>query len=318
MFEPTLSEMPYLADQPLDLTIIQTFTNLICDGPLRITITKPFEVTQSPVMVVTFNTHSGPMNAILKLYDRRFGPYFRTREGKYASHSVQDEAAWQDYVHRGMANPFFHGMDEDIATSMTLAPEDYHEDSWEGRAQYEGALQLQALQYFNTETETYKRLSELQGLYIPTMLAHVRISQLVPDLPGTEVYFRIPGILIQLIDGWNLSQLADPPNAPSQEKLERIVQMAADTADFINYYGVTMADCHPQNVLVERATDHPFFFDFAQCWFKEEDQDDQSYQEYVSQTRNSAEIGMAMVKQVKEKLGIELNIWYSNLEQNGQ
>jgi hypothetical protein len=276
-------------------------------------------------MVVAFNTQSGSMNAVLKLYDRRFGPDFRTIEGTYSPHTSEDEAIWQEYVHKGMAAPFFHRIEEDQAASLLpLGPDDYYEASWEGRAQYEGGLQHRVLQYFDTETETYDKLIDLQGAYIPMMLAHVCVSQPLPDLAETEVYFRIPGILIQFIDGRSLWRLADRPNAPKEEELGGIIQMAVDIADAINDRGVIMGDCRPQNVIVERETRQPFIHDFAQCCFKEtcvydpDDPNDQGYQDSVYQHGNPKAIGMVMATRVKRELGFELNIRYRNLEPNGQ
>src|SRR5436190_23679597 len=115
---PRPTPIPYLVDRSLDLTITRTFSDQICNGQLPVTIAKTFRVTQSPVMVVSFKTQSGPMNAVLKLYDRRFGPDFRTIEGTYSPHTSEDEATWQKYVHQGMAAPFFHRMEEDQAASL--------------------------------------------------------------------------------------------------------------------------------------------------------------------------------------------------------
>lgn len=210
--------MPYRPGQSLGLTITRTFSGQICSGQLPVTIVKTFNITQSPVMVVTLKTESGSMNAVLKLYDRRFGPDFRMIRGTYSPHTSEAEAGWQKYVSQGMAAPFFRRMEEDQAASMLLlGPNHYYEDSWEGRAEYEGALQREVLQYFDTETETYDRLVDLQGKNIPTMLAHVCVSQPKPDLAETEVYFRIPGILIQLIDGCSLWSLPTPRRHPKRK-----------------------------------------------------------------------------------------------------
>lgn len=270
-------------------------------------------------MVVTFNTQSGPMTAVLKLYDRRFGPQFRERLRTYIPHTSEDEAIWQQYVHGGMAAPFFDQMEKDDAEyGMSVPPRRYYQDSWQGRAQFEGALQRQALQYFDVETKAYDILIDLQGACIPTMLAHVRVLQPLPDPAENEVYFRIPGILLQFIDGCSLWRLADPERVPKMDDLRHIVQMAVNTADAINDLGVLMLDCRPQNVIVERGSRRPFLHDFAQCYFRDSeyfddpgDPDDPfTYQDAVSQNGNSRAIGMVMETRIKRERGYNLNIQY--------
>jgi hypothetical protein len=151
--------MPYRPGQSLGLTITRTFSGQICSGQLPVTIVKTFNITQSPVMVVTLKTESGSMNAVLKLYDRRFGPDFRMIRGTYSPHTSEAEAGWQKYVSQAMAAPFFRRMEEDQAASMLLlGPNHYYEDSWEGRAEYEGALQREVL---STSTQRQRRTTDL-------------------------------------------------------------------------------------------------------------------------------------------------------------
>ncbi|KAI1394580.1 hypothetical protein F4819DRAFT_481118 [Hypoxylon fuscum] len=314
---PIPTPLPYVAGRSLNLIITRTFNKYIHSKQLPVTIQKTFSITQSPVMVVTFDTQLGPMKAILKLYDRRFGPDFRTIGGRYSPHTSEDEAIWQEYVHQGRAPEFFDRIKQDQAASrLYWSPEHYYEDSWEGRAQYEGGLQRRVLEYFDTETATYERLADIQGTYIPTMLAHVYVSQPLPDLAKMEVYFRIPDILIQLINSCSLWQLADPSNAPKAKELEGIVQEAVDIANAINDHGVVMKDCRPQNVIVEWDTHQPFIHDFAQCGFKEactddpDDPNDQGYQDVVCSHGNQRAIGMVVTTRVKRELGFQLNIQY--------
>jgi len=311
---------PYVVGQPLDLVVTRTFDKQIRGRQLPLTITKTFEVTQSPVMVVTFVTESGPMDAVLKLYDRRFGRNFRTIRGKYSPHSSDDEAAWHEYVRKGMADPFFRQLEEEEAASLLpLNPAHKHNDTSEGHAQYEGALQRQAMAYFDTETRTYEKLTDLQGAYIPTMLAHVCVSQPRLDLqtPEMELYFRIPGILIQRIDSCaSLWELAESQTPFGEQKLGDIVQMAVDEAVAVNNRGVVMNDCRPENVIIEQNTCQPFIHDFAQCFFEEacvEDPDDPDAPDYracVIQSGNPRAIGMVMEMLVRRKLGYQLSINY--------
>ncbi|KAG8428482.1 hypothetical protein J3459_003904 [Metarhizium acridum] len=107
------------------LIVTRTFNDCVSEQ-LSVTIEKTFRVTQSPVMVVTFDTQTGPRKAILKLYDRRFGPDFRTINGKYSPHTSEDEATWQEYAHQGRAPEFFNRIEQGQAASLFLwSPDDY-------------------------------------------------------------------------------------------------------------------------------------------------------------------------------------------------
>jgi hypothetical protein len=70
--------MPSVEGQLLGLTITRIFSNKIHIGQLSVTIWEVFRITQSPVMLIAFDTQLGPVNAILKLYDRRFSQDFGT------------------------------------------------------------------------------------------------------------------------------------------------------------------------------------------------------------------------------------------------
>lgn len=87
--------MPYMEGGSLHLTVTRTCSDHITEVELPVTITKTFEVSMSPVMVVTFDTPLEPMIAALKLYDRRFGPQFRDVFGKYERHTSEYEECWQ-------------------------------------------------------------------------------------------------------------------------------------------------------------------------------------------------------------------------------
>lgn len=73
------------------------------------------------------------------------------------------------------------------------------------------------------------------------------------------------------MDGYELSELHLSPAAPShQGRWQHIVQAAVDGAHEINCHGVRMLDCSMYNVMVDKASDHPFIIDLAQCGFIEE------------------------------------------------
>lgn len=88
-----------------------------------------------------------------------------------------------------------------------------------------------------------------------------------PDLlqrPETMQYFEVRGILQELVDGYELSQLHSSPTAPTDlGRWQAIVQAAVDGAHEINRHGVLLLDCSMYNVMVDTESHHPFIVDLA-------------------------------------------------------
>jgi len=146
----------------------------------------------------------------------------------------------------------------------------------------ESIIQWKAHELFTCETRAYAKLSHLQGRYISKLLAQVHLvhTTMLPagasgdDVVTSHMYynenFDIGGILLEYINGFNLTNLGSPINSVPKEKFPSIVQLAVDAAEHINNAGVINLDCHPRNVVVERETLRPFHIDFAQCLFVED------------------------------------------------
>lgn len=236
--------------------------------------------------------------AVLKLYDRRFGTTLRRRleitTPKYEPYppTSSTEAAYCDFIRKEEVGPFLRDYEEE--ESSRLLPQrswSFLNGSPGGVAKYEAVTYHKCQEFFSRETRTYAKLSELQGTIIPRLFAHVRlrlpqvnIAPCPPDLlerPETRQYFEVKGILMELVDGYELSELHSSPVAPSDTgKWQDIVQAAVDGAHEINRHGVLMHDSSMYNVMVDKESHHPFIIDLAQCGFieemyEEEDEDEE-------------------------------------------
>lgn len=78
-------------------------------------------------------------------------------------------------------------------------------------ARFEAALWQKSQEHFACETDTDRRLSELQGKMIANMYAHVRLipehDESVADQSRIEPYLNIKGILLERIPGYDLWDL---------------------------------------------------------------------------------------------------------------
>lgn len=308
----------------MNLAITRTFSDEIRTEHLTATVTKVYSMTMSPVVEIVFTTTSGATKkAALKAFDRRFGQSFRRVHGipdygpdikRYLSHTNAVENIWRMYVRDGKAKTLFEEIRainerDDI---IPPCPEEYLEGMKpEYMARYEGALQYQALQFFDNETEAYEKLCDLQGEGIPKLLAHVRIcvgphSDLELEETDYANFFGINGIIMDQIDGFRLTDLTSSPLPV--DKWEATLQRTIDIATQVNMKGVTLGDCRSGNVLVEALSGKPFIHDFAQSnvW----DTNDEDFRYSVVQRNNPKRVVTSLEYRLKKEKGIELKLVY--------
>ncbi|KPM36870.1 hypothetical protein AK830_g9693 [Neonectria ditissima] len=335
--------VPYQPGKPLELQVLRN----TCGDPLfsqstTAVISKMLSMTMSPVMQVTVTTKSGStIPAVLKLYDRRFGTDLRDHRNKHVPYTSADEVVFQSLIQRGDMDRILQELDEEKKTNI-IPPQPWHllDDVPEGRAKYEVALWQNCVENFDCETEAYARLESFQGKLIPRLYAHVRLA-----LPDSEVsqgtiasdnlleqsklarYNEVKGIILELVPGYDLVDLATSPLAPSdRETWTSIVQAAIDAAHDINKHGIILDDCQPRNVLVDCRSQSPFIIDLAQCSFKdklievwkdyEEAEDwDAVYWEFIEQCDNSRAIGGLMTTRLLRTKGFKPDLKYPDCAQ---
>ena len=144
--------------------------------------------------------------AVLKLYDRRFALQLRS-ENKMEPPTTATEIVFGGFVKSGDASEFLDRLRND---------DNYHEpqEGW-NIAQNEIYLYDLCLDMFTAESMVYDKLKDLQGKELPFLLAQVRLphssSQEILDSFAAENLFEVKGILLEFIDGYTLSQIANVP-----------------------------------------------------------------------------------------------------------
>ncbi|KAJ4404702.1 hypothetical protein N0V82_010445 [Gnomoniopsis sp. IMI 355080] len=222
-------------------------------------------------------------DAILKLYDRRFGTTLRDGlQRDRLTHTAAKESLFQDSVRSGAISRVLRQIEDDdrVQVFRTTGSADV-DGTAAGYVKYEANRWRKCEELFAQEAKAYTRLSNLQGKVIPQMYAHVRLAApqeaavTVPvdllERHETAQYFQVKGILIQRIFGCDLYDLPVSKIAPPDPKeWQGIVQAAIDGAHSVNCQGVCMEDCSPWNVVVEETSRRPFLVDLAQCQFRDE------------------------------------------------
>lgn len=128
-------------------------------------------------------------------------------------------------------------------------------DEREAMARYEYALHYEVFENYKTEMRFYEEFREKQGVYVPRMLATVEAdatpSGSISERSYSERFFKVPGILVQYIDGFELSLLGD--QGWSAEKCQEVVQRVVDVVREVGEKAI-LRDHRTENVMVERET----------------------------------------------------------------
>lgn len=273
------------------------------------TILESLGTTMSVVLKVHIKLEppSPGFTAVLKLYERRFGTTFRReatgpgREFEPYLHTPSIEAAYCKFIRKGHMGPFLQEVEQENRTSiLPVSPWYFLDGSPEGIAKYEAVAWHMCHGYYDRETRAYDKLSDLQGKAIPRIYAHVRlvlpqggIVPCPPDLlerPEARRYFEVKGILMQLVDGYELSALVESTTPPSDpERWQDIIQAAVDRAHEVNCRGVHMSDCSIYNVVVDKQSQQTFIVDLAQCFFLEDMYEEEEEEEEEGDEESSAD-----------------------------
>ncbi|KAH6617613.1 hypothetical protein F5144DRAFT_586951 [Chaetomium tenue] len=332
----TFSPDPYQEGKSLDLQVCKSYSP---DIPSRVTatISRVIAMTMSVVLDVTFQSRQGPLvHLVLKLYDRRFGCDQReVGKDRTAPHTQENEAAFEDFVKRGMMPGFLrYRKERNEAELLPVRASEFLDEptDTEGLAKYEAALWQDCIEYFECEANAYQQLTDLQGTLVPRLYAHVSLSatKVATTVPQeTAPYFEVRGILLERIDGYCLADLTLGPPPQNLRTWHHIIQLAADAAYEINKRGVIMEDCAPRNVVVDRQSQTPRIVDLAQCNFRDEmasewfqwgwDEDDDwdpdvEYWEQVSTRSNPGAIAAVMANRIQRKFGVKMGFRYPDWE----
>ncbi|KAK3304587.1 uncharacterized protein B0T15DRAFT_568372 [Chaetomium strumarium] len=339
------TSLPYREGMSLRLQVLRSFGDWPFSGQSILSktlIAGIYSVTRSSVLnfVLFGNAESGsrpPLQAVLKLYDRRFGTRLRDYRYRHVPHTAEREAAYHSFVRQGKMGAFLRELDEKEKETNLIMPawhflDDCGPENSENSAKYEAIMWRECESNFNRETEAYERLKDVQGTTIPRMYAHVRLVLQDPDMPqdllgspDTARYFEVKGVLLQFIPGHTLSQLHTSPLALLEpEKWQAIIQAAVDAVHEIDKRGVLNMSVAPHNVVVNSRTQTPYIVDFGNCDFKDrmiklwkesgrmDDDDDEEieYWERVVTQNNGQAIGGAMAARLQRAHGVKLDIKY--------
>ncbi|KAE8358597.1 hypothetical protein BDV27DRAFT_150296 [Aspergillus caelatus] len=178
---------------------------------------------------------------VLKLFDRRFAVQLRK------DHKVNP---WTSDIERKMA--------EDEG------------DTWND-PQNEPYLHDHMQDLYETEVELYQTLKDIQGKDIPQLFACLTVSSSSSSQEfSVNKYIDVPGVLLQYIDGFLLTDMA--AHAP-REVWQSVCDDAIQIVNLIGDRGILNGDVKTRNFIVQENPGRKFkvfMIDFALCNFRRE------------------------------------------------
>lgn len=167
----------------------------------------------SVLRVIIHLDSGGHIEAVLKLYDHRFGVDLR-RARKHIPYTVSKQSSFESFVRRNAIGPFLTQRAQYNARRAMPRPAwDLLDGSAEGDAKYEAAIWEECDDMFNCETKAYEHPKDFQGIGIPRLLASVRLAGASSIIPSDLIneppakYLDVKGILLQFIPVINLIDL---------------------------------------------------------------------------------------------------------------
>ncbi|KAF2234187.1 hypothetical protein EV356DRAFT_515618 [Viridothelium virens] len=236
---------------------------------------------------------------VLKLYDRRFAEQLRQdHDAGLWSPQIEDE--YRKFVHDGSATAFFDLCSEKDGVEWAWKHEAGKEWS---QAQREAYLQYSCLKFCRTESSVYNGLSDMEGHVIPRLWAMVRMRSSSAHTPSAHTlphdYFDCPGILLEYIEGFPLTDIA--LNAP-REDWQKICEDAIQIINRIGDRHIRNKDVKTRSFIVRKdpqlETFSVFMIDFGECVLRNQDESEYEWRKWKAMQDEEGAIGMVMQRKL--------------------
>lgn len=269
---------------------------------------------------------NGISECVLKLYDRRFSTQLRS-DFKASIWTPELEKDYQDFVESGDAEEFFSYWDAEQARDYDwMACYINNFNKW-SVAKREAYLQWKSIDSYETEKTAYEDMSDLQGLDIPNVFGEVLLKQ-PADFQGqggsdaAEVtqdastftttsdnetnpdIVKIPGILMQYVDGFLLSELH---KHPPPDNWQSIADRALEILNRVQQCGIFNSDAAVRSFVVDPVTYQVMMIDFGMVTFREAINDDKEWEIYLSIPSQEERLAMDLKMYFKREAGVKID-----------
>ncbi|CAD0109741.1 unnamed protein product [Aureobasidium uvarum] len=263
-------------------------------------------------MVIRFVDPASFNNAsqcVLKLYDRRFSTQHRD-DWDAAPWTLEIEKTYHDFVDCGDADEYFSYWDaEKERNDYWSAAYVDNRNRW-SVAKREAYLQWDSTMTYETEKKAYERMSHLQGEDVPKVFGEVMLDQPTTTKQDNEHedvddkdarIFTIPGILMQYVDGFHLTDLHK--HLPT-EHWQSTVDSAIKALSNIQDCGILNRDVNTRSFMADPLTRKVMMIDFGMVCFREDAEGDREWEELQANQDEQGAVGLVMKSYLKRETDI--------------
>jgi hypothetical protein len=249
---------------------------------------EPFTLSCVMVVRIACSTLALEGEMVLKLFDRRFATQLRKDE-KIRPWTLDIERDYHQFVLDGGAFKFITELNNngDIAQQG---------ETW-NTSQDEAYLHDHLSDLYKTEVQVYDTLGDMQGNDVPQLLACVIMPGFsLTELDPVSQYIGVPGILLQYIEGFPLTDIAD--HTP-RERWQSICEEAIQILHRIGDRGILNEDVKTRSFIVKKdpraeSGYKVVMIDFALCNFRKDYADDDDWSESKAIQDEEGAVGLIM------------------------
>ncbi|KAJ6188445.1 hypothetical protein N7519_003353 [Penicillium mononematosum] len=268
-----------------------------------IKVFEPF--TLSSVMLIRMACSALGLedDMILKLFDRRFATQLREDE-KIRPWTPETETEYHQFILDGGASEFVAQLNDGEAP----------EGSTWSAAMDETYLHDHMLDLYKTEAQVYSNLKEIQGTDIPKLLASAIMPIPCPAQTSSE-YTDIPGILLQYIEGFPLTDIEE---YTPRESWQAICEDAIRIINLIDDLGILNEDVKTRSFIVRGHAGNGFrvtMIDFALCKFRQGYKDAYEWDKWKSIQDEEGAVGYVMQRRLKGGFSYRRSARYEKLDE---
>lgn len=298
---------PYVPDNIIKLQLKTPFDGQTIDARI-IKVFEPFTCSSAMVVRPVCPTTVWEGDMVLKLFDRRFATELRQND-EMSPWTSDVEQNYHQFILDGDAAKLI----AELTADRDLPGRNFH--TWNS-SQEETYLHDYMQGLYETETQAYTTLTDMQGNDIPRLFSCVTMPSSTPAQNSLlSEYIDIPGILLQYIEGFPLTDIAIyAPRGSWQSICEdaiRIVNLVGDR-------GILNEDVKTRSFVVqsrpEKGQFHVFMIDFALCNFREDYPDETEWEKCKARQDEEGAVGFVMQKTLQGRFMYHRSARYRKLD----
>lgn len=297
---------PYVVGNVIELRLKTPSDGQIVAARI-IKVFEPFTWSCAMVVRPVCPTAAWEGNMVLKLFDRRFAIEFRNSE-EIRPWSPDIEQNYHRFILNGDAAKLL----TELAADRLLPARNF--DVWNS-SQEETYLHDFMQGLYETETEVYNTLADLQGSHIPQLFSCVTMSLSTPVLnnPLSE-YVDIPGILLQYVEGFPLTDIA---TCAPRDSWQGICEDAIRIVNLVGDKGILNKDVKTRSFVVQKCPENQYqvlMIDFALCNFRDEYASEDEWQKRKAIQDEEGAVGYVMQKKLQDGFVYDRSALYTELD----